>query len=118
MKMNFKKGFTLVELLVVVAIIGVLAATVLASLGSARDKSKVARVNIELREIAKASETLFIHTGLYPHKSSHVCPPQWGANNEVNLNTTAAGLTATDGTYSNWAGPYMPAILDPWGTPC
>jgi prepilin-type N-terminal cleavage/methylation domain-containing protein len=110
-------GFTLIELLVTIAIIGILAATVLASLGSARDRSKVARTQTELREIAKAAESLSIHTGLYPHKSSHVCPPQSAANNEIDVSLPEAGLVGTDGTYPNWAGPYMPPILDPWGTP-
>ena len=50
------KGFTLIELLVVVAIIGILSTVVFASLNTARNKAKIARVNLDLKNIYKQIE--------------------------------------------------------------
>ena len=52
-------GFTLIELLVVIAIIGVLATVVLASLNTARRKSRDARRVTDLKQIQLALELYF-----------------------------------------------------------
>lgn len=60
--MSFKKakvGFTLIELLVVIAIIGVLASIVLASLNSARQKSRDARRITDIKQIQLALELYY-----------------------------------------------------------
>ena len=48
------RGFTLVELLVVIAIISLLSSIVLASLGQAREKAKIAKVRQELTQMRTA----------------------------------------------------------------
>ena len=52
--MNKKRGFTLIELMVVIAIIGLLSSTVFATLNSAREKAKVAKAKAELKILYKA----------------------------------------------------------------
>lgn len=52
-------GFTLIELLVVIAIIGILSAVVLASLNSARQKSRDAKRISDLKQLQLALELYF-----------------------------------------------------------
>ena len=59
-------GFTLIELLVVIAIIGVLASIVLASLNSARKKSRDARRIADIKQLQLALEMYFDTAGAYP----------------------------------------------------
>lgn len=69
-KNKSRQGFTLIELLVVIAIIGVLASIVLASLNSARRKSRDARRITDLKQIQLALELYFDAQGsTYPAAS-------------------------------------------------
>lgn len=61
------KGFTLIELLVVIAIIGILSAVVLASLNSAREKSRDAKRVADLKQIQLALELYYDdNSSVYP----------------------------------------------------
>jgi prepilin-type N-terminal cleavage/methylation domain-containing protein len=56
---SLRPGFTLIELLVVIAIIGILASIVLASLNTARKKSRDARRVADIKQIQLALELYF-----------------------------------------------------------
>lgn len=64
--MQKRSGFTLIELLVVIAIIGILSSVVLASLSSARKKSRDARRIADARQIQLALEMYLDRFGVYP----------------------------------------------------
>ncbi len=61
-----EKGFTLIELLVVIAIIGMLSSVVLASLNSARGKSRDALRREDLVQLRTALENYYSTNGSYP----------------------------------------------------
>jgi prepilin-type N-terminal cleavage/methylation domain-containing protein len=67
-KINFKnqKGFTLIELMVVVAIISLLSGVVLASLDIARSKARDGVRYSDMKQIKNAIELYYSNNGVYP----------------------------------------------------
>jgi general secretion pathway protein G len=97
-----KAGFTLLELLVVVAIIGLLAGYVGPKYFGQIGKAEVKEAKAQVDALAKALDTYRLDTGHYP-------TTQQGLN----------ALTAAPPGTTNWAGPYLAkgVPLDPWGRP-
>ena len=62
--LNVKKAFTLIELLIVIAIIAILASMVYLNLNSARNRAKEARVKSDLSELSKALEVVKVDRDL------------------------------------------------------
>ena len=65
--MRRAKAFTLIELLIVVAIIGILAAIAVPNFLAAQTRSKVARVFADMRNIETAIESYSLDHGRYAH---------------------------------------------------
>jgi prepilin-type N-terminal cleavage/methylation domain-containing protein len=53
------KGFTLIEMLVVVAVIGLLSSVILTALGPAKDKAKDSRIMQEVNQVRALAETYY-----------------------------------------------------------
>ena len=69
----FKKGFTLLELLVVVAIIGLLTTVVIAALNNARNKGGDAGVKTNLKNAIPQGEIYYGTNTAYPNSYTNVC---------------------------------------------
>ena len=76
--MNRKKAFTLIELLIVVAIIGILAAIAVPNFLNARIKAKLARVEADLRSISLSLESYRLDNGRYIFRTGNMTwPRRW-----------------------------------------
>jgi len=88
-----KKGFTLIELLVVIAIIGLLASIVLVNVNSAREKAKISKATVQIREVVKAAALYINDTNQYPPNCRLDC-------------TSASDPFLNGLSVAGWSGPY------------
>lgn len=96
-KVRANKGFTLVELLIVMLILGLLGSLIAPQMFNRVDSSRVQTAETQMRMIETAINTYRIDTGKFPENLGE--------------------LRASDNAM--WDGPYLPREipLDPWGNP-
>ncbi len=96
------RGFTLIEIMVVVIIIGLLAAVIVPTIVSKVDDAKVAKAKQDIQPLEAALTMFHLDNSKYP-------------TNEQGLN--ALIQQPTDPTINNWkAGGYIERVSkDPWG---
>lgn len=85
-----KKGFTLIEILVVIAIIGILASIVLVGLGGFRARGQDARRIADIRQVQNALELYYNKCGAYPR--SGTCPESSGSDTSLSWDSLSTIL--------------------------
>ena len=95
-------GFTLIELMLVVIIIGALAAMVIPRLTGRGEQARVAAAQADINvNIATALKLYELDNGSFP-----------------STNEGLSALLSRPGSASNWNGPYLERDpIDPWGKP-
>jgi type II secretion system protein G len=63
---RFRRGFTLVEIMIVVVIIGLLAVLAIPALQRVRGRTQISRTANDLRAMAQAFETYYLENGAWP----------------------------------------------------
>ena len=89
-KKNLVCGFTLVELLVVIAVISLLASVITSSLGMAKAKARDSKRIRDLNELRTALELYYDEFGQFPNNTDNDAPDSgcwssWDAGNATNL---------------------------------
>lgn len=92
--MSKKGGFTLIEILVVVAIIGLLAAVILVSVSSARTKASNAAIKINLKKIVAVIGSDQIEN----NGSSLACPGVGLSSGNNDLDNACSSITKAGGS--------------------
>ncbi|MEO1039969.1 MAG: type II secretion system major pseudopilin GspG [Pseudomonadota bacterium] len=98
-----RPGYSLMEILVAVAIIATLATLVLPQLFRQLDRSSITVAQTQIRMIETSLDTMRLDIGRYP-------------TNEEGLGLL---MEPTEATLAMWNGPYLDGELptDPWGNP-
>ncbi len=110
------KGFTLVELIVVIAIIAILAAIIAPNAFKAIEKSKIARIQQDMKSMQTAAAAYYSDVGLWP---PDVCPNEDPGFVRANAyqNRCCGAVVAGADYETNWDGPYLEKFPypTPWG---
>ena len=103
--MKKRGGFTLLELIIVIAILALLAGGIIPLFTTVKDDSAIAKAKAEMENMRKAAQLMSLDTNM---QVPNTCCGSGLADNCMNCDCT--------GTIPDWQGPYLDNWHDdPWG---
>jgi type IV pilus assembly protein PilA len=117
-KLHKKEGFTLIELMIVIAIIGILAAIAIPQFSAYRTRSYNSAAQADLRNAATAQEAYYVDEQTYCQTSSTLIGGTYGLylSQNVDFDITSASETAYTMTTRHSSGDKTYTISGPGGT--
>jgi prepilin-type N-terminal cleavage/methylation domain-containing protein len=104
-----KKGFTIIELLISISIIGILASLGYKSYTSAITSANATSIQSQLDQIKSGLANYYKDTGSYPTNLTYlISNPSGTGFDSLSL---ASGTTEDDGVKDYWSGPYISGMV-------
>lgn len=101
LRRSIKKGFTLAEVLVTIAIIAIMAAVLLPALNSQLSKGDTSRIASDLTNLQSGVQAFFSDVRQYPDSTAQLIGGLSASSTDVNGNSFQASAIAS------WKGPYV-----------
>jgi len=131
MKNRDERGFTLIEVIVVVGIIAILASILIPMVLKEIDESRITKASADIRSITTAVVVFKKDTAQWPIMDNACAANVTLLNGDGNIPANLAGMgydtgvsssyndhlaADTNGCYTNWKGAYIARVTaDPWG---
>ena len=111
-----EKGFTLIELMIVIAIIGILAAIAIPNFVSYRQRSYNSAAQSDMKNAMTTQEAYFVDNATYTASTANLSGAGWVQSNSVVLSIANAGTTGYELTSYHTSGNATWSVKGPGGT--